>query len=149
MPSDKLDRAAYGVQDQLHFTHVPAAAWADLMPGHRGVTLLGQTLNVEGDYDCVIPTEGIADLQIDLMPSDVSGAITPVIERLRANGHAAKSVASTDAFVANTPQSITLSDLLGVKAVRLRITVGNGESVAFVPGPDAEAPAAIAEYNGS
>lgn len=148
--SDKLDRAAYGVQALLVFTKVPAAAFSTMMPGHRGVPLVGAgALNVEGNYDVVIPTEGLADLEIHLMPSAVTGAITPVIETLYANGKAAKAVASTAAFVVATLQTIAIADLLGVRFVRVRIPVGATESVTFAAGTDPEAPTATAEYNGA
>lgn len=150
MSSTKLDRATYGEQALLRFSKGPAGAQSTIFQNHVGVPLVDAgALNVEGNYDVIVPTDGLADIQIHLMPSAVTGSITPVIETLYANGKGAKQAASAAAFVAATLQTVEISDLLGVKAVRIRIPVGAAESVTFAQGADPETPTAVAEYNGA
>ena len=117
--------------------------------GVIGQTLIGQTLSVEGTYECLIETHDWSALEVILKPSAVTGTITPVLNRLYANRVEVRTATNGVAFIAGTPQTITSTTVVGTHRFRVDIAVGAGESVTFAASDDPTAQDSLAEYNGA
>lgn len=106
-------------------------------------------LAIEGDYVCYIDTHDWSAFEVVLMPSAVTGTITPVVDRMYANRQQIRSTTSGVAFVAGSAQTIAVTTVAGTQRFQLRIAVGAGESVTFAPGTNPAAQTALAEFNGA
>lgn len=139
----RFQNAAWGMQDRIVLMAMPAG----VSPALRGVALVNAgTLNIAGDYHCLIPLTGmIAKLEVHLRGT-VTGTITSdlnttyfIPDLTDPAGYVAKQTASGDGVLSDTTrQTSTIATLTGEQYAWLKITVAAASSVAFDQ----------AEYNG-
>lgn len=148
--------------------HIPQGSPADVrrsetqgmlvlssVPAAESQALIGKSLfdagelAVEGTYSCEIDTHDWAAFDVILMPSAVTGSITPVVHRMYANKQMIRSTTTGVASVADTAQVISVTTVTGTQRFRVDIAVPNGGSITYAPGDDPTDLAALAEYNGA
>lgn len=133
-------------QGALIILRAPVDAFA-----FQGKPLLGQTLVVAGDYECGFATDGMNDVEAEVMCSAVTGSVTPKLQAMRGDGESCDTSANEDAgvpFVAGTAQVLTLSNLLGRTICKLKFTIPGSGAITFDKGTTLGTPTAVAEYNG-
>lgn len=151
-PTDGLkasDRARIGTQSFLIITAAPAGA------NVLGKRLLDAgLLNVVGAYECDLDVQGMASVEVHMMPSAVVGVFAPVVSSRYANRTKAKtaSVPVGANFAAAALQSMVVA-LKGEKVIKVQFTIPGGGSINFDPAaaaadPQGATPGAHAEYNG-
>jgi hypothetical protein len=106
------------------------------------------TLDVAGDYECSFATDGMNTIEAVLMPSAVTGTVTPTLRSMYANREATRDSDAGVAFGAGVKQTLTLTNLRGASIAKVTFTLDAGESITFARGSDAASPTAFAEANG-
>ena len=131
-------------QGYLRFSRVPAGK-QQLM----GQTLIGAGALPAGTYECVMAVDGMAALDITLMPSAIVGAtpFAPTANILRTNGEAVRTAVAGANFAAATAQTLSLTALRGAVRCNVTFTVPAAHTITFDEGPKGT-PTALAEYNG-
>ena len=139
----RFQNSAWGMQDQIVLMAMPAG----VSPALRGVALVNAgTLNIAGDYHCLIPLTGmVSKLEVHLRGA-VVGTITSDLNTTYfiptltdPTTYVAKQTASGDgALSTNTRQTSSIATLTGEQYAWLKITIAASGSVAFNQ----------AEYNG-
>lgn len=139
----RFQNAAWGMQDQIVLMAVPAG----VAPALRGVALVNAgTLNIAGDYHCLIPLTGmVSKLEVHLTGT-ITGTITSDLNTTYfiptvtdPTTYVVKQGASGDGALVNTTrQTSTIATLTGEQYAWLKITVATSSSVLFTQ----------AEYNG-
>lgn len=142
--NQRFQNAAWGVQELLTIIEVPAAASASLI----NQRLLGQVLNVNGDYKCLIPLSGITTtLQVHVRATFASGSVTTagpdslyyVSKAQAGETFTVKGAGTGDGALSTTViQTSTLASFNGEQYALFVITIGGGASATFT----------LAEYNG-
>lgn len=108
----------FGIQDLLKITSAPAA---DL--GKIGQVLMGQTLAVQGTYQCDIDTSGIGTVETHVAASAQTGSPTIAFNSLHADGGVYQtSTPAGAALVANAQQDLKIVSV-GEHKMRLTITI--------------------------
>jgi hypothetical protein len=140
----KYDQSAWGAQDQLVLTAVPAAA----SPALVGKTLVGAgALTVAGVYECLVPLTALKTaLEIHLTATIAAGTASSAAHSLYYVTNAALpsswvnkvAATGTGSLTSTTRQSSTISTLRGEQYARVAITLATSPSVTFTQ----------AEYNG-
>jgi hypothetical protein len=88
-------------------------------------------LNVPGVYECEILCDGWSGLDVTVRCSAIAGAaVTPFLRTRWADGSTRLEAAGV-AFVANTPQTLTLNTLRGQRKAWLVFTLAPGDSLTF------------------
>lgn len=137
----------YGVsQGALIISAAPVAGQAYV---NKSLLAAG-AINVAGDYECEIATDGMNVIQAELMPSAVTGSFAPSLRAMRANRASNRTVAidTGSNFAAGVAEVLELTDLFGRSVCKVTFTVPGGGSVTFAEGTNPASPAAVAEYNG-
>lgn len=110
--------------------------------GHQkgliGKKLVSVGALTEGVYTCKVSVEGMAELNVALRTSALTGTIAPVMETRWLDGTQRTAGSGAGNFVNTTQQDLQITGLKGQKTVWVVITVGSGESITFDR----------AEYNG-
>lgn len=125
------------------------------VPAAEDQTLIGQSLldagalAVEGTYSCNIHTHDWSVFDVILMPSDVTGSITPEVQRMYANRQMVRSTTTGVASIAGTPQVLSVTTVTGTQMFRLDLAIPSGGSITYDRGGDPTALTALAEYNGA
>lgn len=142
MPSPKYGETQY----PLVISVAPVGALAVI-----GKPLLeAGTLDVAGVYECEIATDAMNTIEVELMPSAVTGTFAPALRAMRAN-RASYRAADEDTggnFAGATTEVLTLTDLHGKQVCKVVFTIPSGGSIAFAAGTNPASPTAIAESNG-
>lgn len=146
-PLSRTVTPAYAdTQGYLKITAAPDGAI-----GLIGKTLIeAGALTVAGAYECAIATDGVNVIEVELMPSAVTGSFAPSIKAMRYHQFASARTAMVSAganFTAATTQVLTLTDLRGKKIVKVTFTIAAAGVVTFAVGANPASPAAIAEFN--
>lgn len=135
-------------QGFLTISSAPAAAGALL--GKRLID--AGAIDIAGDYECRFASDGMNIVEVEIMPSAVSGTVAPTLSALRYAGNFGSARTTMQDAGANLgagiAQVLTVSDLRGKRVCAVSFTVGAGESVTFDPGTDLANPTALAEYCG-
>jgi len=105
-------------------------------------------INVAGVYDCEIETHDWSLVQAVMMPSAVTGAFAPSLDRMYFGGRAVRNSAAGANFAAGVAQTVEITDLKGSQRARIRFTVPGGGSITFAVGADPTTPTAHAQFNG-
>lgn len=139
----RFQNAAWGMQDQIVMMAVPAG----VSPALRGVALVNAgTLNIAGDYHCLIPLTGmVSTLEVHL-EGVITGTITSdlnttyfITDVTDPATYTVKQGASNDGVLSDgTLQTSSIATLTGEQYAWLKITVATSSSVIFTQ----------AEYNG-
>lgn len=130
-PGARLDQSATGEQDLLRLDGCTTSISNSLL----GKTLveLGSITQV-GTLHCDIDVTGMADVEVHVRASAVTGTVTPSCFTTYADGATSKT-ALTDSgagdFVANVARTFSISGLKGVKNVRFQFVIGAGEAITF------------------
>lgn len=130
-------------QGYLRISSAPAGAKDKV-----GQTLINAGALTAGAYQCLIATDGLAELNVYIGCSALSGgSFAPTLHALRANGVATFLSDAGANFAAGTPELLTVTGLKGVRLCRLDFTVPNGQTITFAEG-DKATPTAFAEFFG-
>lgn len=125
------------------------------VPAAEDQALIGKSLfdagelAVEGTYSCHIDTHDWSALDVILMPSAVTGSITPALHRMYANRQMIRSSTTGIASVPATAQVISATTVTGTQRFQVDIAVPSGGSITYDPGTDPTALTALAEFNGA
>ena len=140
----KYEQSAWGAQDRIVITAVPAAASQALV----GQPLSGAgALTVAGTYECLIPLAGMATIcEVHLTATIAAGTASSALHTLFYVDNAAapstwtnKTAGSgTGALSSTVRQTSTLTTLRGEQLARLTLTLGGSPNVTFTQ----------AQYNG-
>jgi len=95
----------------------------------RDLSELG-SLTAVGDYEAEILTDGWATVSAHVRVSAVTGTVRPLLITRWNDGTTRDTTGSTD-FVANTRQSLTLSNLNGQRRAFVTFSVGAAEAATF------------------
>lgn len=87
-------------------------------------------VDIEGDYECEIITEGWATVAVHVRASAEVGAVIPSLITRWFDGTTRDS-ASGIAMVAAAAQTLSLSNLNGQRRALLTFTIASGESLTF------------------
>lgn len=113
----------FGIQDLLRITSAPTGDF-----GKIGQVLQGQTLAVQGTYQCDIDTSGIGTVEVHVSASAQTASPTLAFNSLHADGGTYQaSTPAGAAIVANTQQDLKIVSV-GEHKMRLTITVPAGGS---------------------
>jgi hypothetical protein len=140
----KYDQSAWGAQDRLVFTAVPAGA----SPALVGKPLVGAgALTVAGVYECLVPLTGmVTACEVHLTATIGAGTASTAAHSLFYVADAGLpsswvnklAFASTGALTSTVRQTALLSTIRGEQYARVAITLGGSPNVTFTQG----------EYNG-
>lgn len=113
----------FGIQDLLRITSAPPGDLAKI-----NQPLMGQTLAVQGTYQCDIDTSGIGTVETHIKVSAQTGSPTIAFNSLHADGGTYQaSTPAGGALVANAQQDLKIVSV-GEHTMRLTITIGAGGS---------------------
>jgi hypothetical protein len=142
--TQRFNQSAWGAQDLLVLTAVPAAASQALVG--RELTMAG-ALTVAGTYEVLVPLSGMVSvLEVHLTATISAGTVSSALNTLfRVNDGAAPSTwtnktagSGAGALASGTRQTSQLTTLRGEQYARLTLTLGGSPNVTFTQ----------AEYNG-
>lgn len=147
MPLSEMNRymqSAFGAQDRLVITAVPAAASAGLV----GQNLANAgALTVAGTYELLIPLSGLTTvLEVHLTATISAGTVASSLNTLFCVTNAASpstwtnktAGTGTGSLVTGTRQTSQITSLRGEQFARLTLTLGGSPNVTFT----------LAEFNG-
>lgn len=87
-------------------------------------------VDIEGDYECEIITEGWATVSAHVRVSAEVGAVVPTLIT-RWFDATTRDTTGAVALAANTLQTLTLTNLNGQRRALLAFTIASGESLTF------------------
>lgn len=87
-------------------------------------------VDIEGDYECEIITEGWATVAVHVRVSAEVGAVIPKLITRWVDG-TTRDTTGAAAFAANALQSLALTNLNGQRKAYLTFTIGSGEQLTF------------------
>jgi hypothetical protein len=140
----KFEQSAWGAQDRLVITAVPAAAAQSLVG--KPLSSAGP-LTVAGDYDVLVPLAGmVSELQVHLTATITAGTASTALHTLfyvenaqLPSSWVTKTAGSgAGALTTTVRQTSTIATLRGEQLALLRITLASSPNVSFTQ----------AEYNG-
>lgn len=106
-------------------------------------------LSTAGTYTCYIDTYDWSAIEAVLMPSAVTGTVTPYLDRLYNNRVMIRDTVSGVGFGAGVRQVLSSTTIVGSQRFQVRIVVAGGASITFAPGSTPSSLAALAEFNGA
>lgn len=122
--TSRTETVIRGINEFLIIDATPAGA-----ESLKGLPIAGQTLNVQGNYDCYVDVPGVSSLDVYLTPSAVANTVTPSAFITYADKATSKTpISGFSAFSGTTAQSGT-GTLKGEQRVIVRIAVGASGSV--------------------
>ncbi len=87
-------------------------------------------VDIEGDYECEIITEGWATVAVHVRVSAEVGSVVPTLIT-RWFDATTRDTTGAVALAANTLQTLTLTNLNGQRRALLTFTIASGESLTF------------------
>lgn len=92
--------------------------------------VLAGNLTVTGSYVCYIPTAGLHNIDVNVMPSQVSGSIVPELIAFSVAGTSLRTVTGS-AFASGSLTTLSLTNLNGIQRCGLAFEVPLTGSIAF------------------
>lgn len=141
---NKFEQSAWGAQDQIVLTAVPASAAQSLIG--KNLTTAG-ALTVAGTYECLVPLTGLTSiLEVHLTATITAGTVASALNTLYYVTNAAApstwtnktAGTGTGSLSTTVRQTSTITTLRGEQYARLTLTLASSPNVTFTQ----------AEYNG-